>query len=367
MRTRRASLMVQAGRLAIGGNSPVSVQSMTNTDTRDVAATVAQIHRLQDAGCDLVRLAVPDAEAAGALTAIRKQCSIPLCADIHFDYRLALAALAAGIDKLRLNPGNIGDAGRVRQVVEAARARNVPIRIGVNAGSLEKDILARHGHPTALAMAESALRHVSWLEDLNFSAIAMSLKSSSIAVTVDAYRLVAARTAYPLHLGITEAGTLRTGTVVSAIGIGALLLEGIGDTLRVSLTAPPEEEVRLGRAILAALDLRHNGPRFISCPSCGRSTVDLIGIANRIEQGLEGLTTPLRIAVMGCEVNGPGEAAEADIGLACGRKASLIFRKGQIVRKIPNTNLVDDFLREVRAMATEGEDGRGEGDWCPGT
>lgn len=350
---RRATRPIRIGPLTMGGSAPVTVQSMTNTDTRDVAATVAQIHRLEAAGCDIVRLAVPDPEAAGALRDILPQVHVPLVADIHFDHRLALAAMAAGIHKLRLNPGNIGDAARVRTVVEEARQRGIPIRIGVNAGSVERDLLRRYGHPTPEAMVESALRHVSILEEMNFSDIVISLKSSDVAATVEAYRNLSGRVDYPLHLGITEAGTFMSGAVTSAIGIGALLLEGIGDTLRVSLTAPPEDEVRVGFEILRALEIRWRGPRFISCPSCGRTSVDLIQTAESIQHALVDVTAPIRIAVMGCEVNGPGEAAEADIGLACGQKASLVFRKGRVFKKIGNQTLVEDFVREVREFLEE--------------
>jgi (E)-4-hydroxy-3-methylbut-2-enyl-diphosphate synthase len=350
---RRTTRQVRAGGVAIGGDAPVAVQSMTNTPTRDAAATLDQIRRLAAAGCDLVRVAVPDADAAAALPRIVREAGIPVVADIHFDHRLALAALEAGVHKLRINPGNIGSQVRIRTVVQEAARRGVPIRIGVNAGSLEKDILRRHGHPTAEAMVESALRHVSILEELDFHDIVISLKASDIPMTVAAYRGMAVAVDYPLHLGITEAGTFLSGTVASAIGIGALLVEGIGDTLRVSLTAPPEEEVRVGFEILKVLELRLRGPRFISCPSCGRTAVNLIEIAESVERALADLTVPLRIAVMGCEVNGPGEAAEADIGLACGQKASLIFCKGAILRRIPNSNLVAEFCAEVRRLAGE--------------
>lgn len=345
---RRKTRTIRIGELTIGADSPVAVQSMTNTDTRDVQATVAQIHRLQEHGCDLVRVAVPDQAAAVCLSSIKNQISIPLVADIHFDYRLALEAIEAGVDKLRLNPGNIGSAERVRLVVEAARRRNIPIRIGVNSGSIGRTLLQKYGHPTAEAMVESALEHVRILEELNFHDIVISLKASDVAMTVSAYRLIAGQVDYPLHLGITEAGTFLSGTVASAAGIGALLLDGIGDTLRVSLTAPPEEEVRVGFELLKQLEIRTRGPRFISCPSCGRTTVDLVTVATEIERRLHDVTLPLKIAVMGCEVNGPGEAAEADIGLACGRKASLVFCKGEIYKKIPNKSLVDDFEKEVR-------------------
>ena len=350
---RRPSRPVRIGTVGVGGDAPVSVQSMTNTDTRDVAATVAQIHRLEARGCDLARCAVVDAQAAAALGEIIRQIHIPLVADIHFDHTLALAALAAGGHKIRINPGNIGSREKARRVVEEAKARQVPIRIGVNAGSLERDILKQHGHPTAAALVESAMRHVTLLEELDFHDIVISLKASDVPTTVAAYRDIARRVPYPLHLGVTEAGTQAAGTVVSAIGIGALLLDGIGDTLRVSLTAPPEKEIDAGFEILKALGIRQRGPRFISCPSCGRTSVDLIAITEAVERELADVQAPVQIAVMGCEVNGPGEAAEADIGLACGRAASLVLEKGRVVKKIPNDNLVTAFVAEVRRFLAE--------------
>ncbi|MBN2432164.1 MAG: flavodoxin-dependent (E)-4-hydroxy-3-methylbut-2-enyl-diphosphate synthase [Acidobacteria bacterium] len=353
---RRKTRTVAVGSLTIGDPAPVTVQSMTNTDTRDVTATLSQIRRLEGVGCEIIRLAVPDQAAADALPAIRAEVKTPLVADIHFDYRLALAALDAGVDKLRLNPGNIGDPPRVRQVVSEAKRRRIPIRIGVNAGSLARPLLRKYGHPCAEALVESALQHVAILEDLNFRDIVISLKASNVAMCVAAYRLMARQTDYPLHLGITEAGTFLTGTIASAAGIGALLLDGIGDTIRVSLTAPPEEEVRVGFRLLRVLDVRRHGPRFISCPSCGRTTVDLVGLANAIEERLAWVTQPVTIAVMGCEVNGPGEAAEADIGLACGRKASLIFQKGAVVKKITNDHLVEEFVREVAVFLHKREE-----------
>ena len=348
--TRRLTDTVQAGPVSMGGRHPIVVQSMTNTRTEDAAATLAQIRRLAECGCEIARVAVPHLEAANSLAAIVKGSPIPVVADIHFDHRLALAALEAGVHKLRINPGNIGSAARVAEVVNAARQRGVPIRIGVNAGSLGRELLRKYGHPTPEALVESALSHVRILQDLDFHAIVISLKASDIPLTVAAYRQLAEQVPYPLHLGITEAGTAYAGTVTSAIGIGALLLDGIGATIRVSLTAPPEEEVRAGFAILKALGLRRRGPRFISCPSCGRTAVDLIGLANDIETALGGLPDPVVIAVMGCEVNGPGEAAEADIGLACGQKASLLFQKGKVVKKLANANLAEAFVAEVHAF-----------------
>jgi len=353
---RRKTRSVAVGPVVIGGDAPVTVQSMTNTDTRDVPATLAQIVRLEAAGCEIIRLAVPDPVAADALPGIRAMTQTPLVADIHFDYRLALAALDAGVDKLRLNPGNIGDPERVRRVVAEAKRRRVPIRIGVNAGSLARPLLRKYGHPCAEALVESALQHVAILEALDFRDIVISLKASDVAMCVAAYRLMARQSDYPLHLGITEAGTFLTGTIASAAGIGALLLDGIGDTIRVSLTAPPEEEVRVGFRLLRVLDIRGRGPRFISCPSCGRTSVDLVALANAVEERLAWVEQPVTIAVMGCEVNGPGEAAEADIGLACGRKGSLVFRKGGVVKKIANDNLVEDFVQEVAAFLRQREE-----------
>lgn len=344
---------MQAGALPLGGGAPVAVQSMTNTDTRDAAATLDQIRRLAQAGCELVRVAVPDAEAADALGAICSGSPLPVVADIHFDYRLALAALKAGVAKLRLNPGNIGSAERVRLVAAEASSRGVPIRIGVNAGSLGKALLARYGRATPEAMAESALAHAAILESCRFSDIVISIKASDVRETVEACRIVARQTAYPLHLGITEAGDACAGAIYSAVGIGALLLEGIGDTVRVSLTAPPEQEIAAAFTILAAAGVRRRGPRFVSCPTCGRTTVDLVAIAAQVKQALADIAAPIRIAIMGCEVNGPGEASDADIGLACGKSASLVFRQGRKPLRISNTNLADTFVEQVRAFLDE--------------
>jgi len=348
--TRRPAGTVMVGPVSLGGGHPVVVQSMTNTKTEDAAATLAQIRRLAACGGELARVAAPTPEAAAALAGSVAGSPIPVVADIHFDHRLALAALEAGVHKLRLNPGNIGSATRVAEVVRAARERGVPIRIGVNSGSLGRELLRKYGHPTPEALVESALRHIRILQELDFHAIVVSLKSSDIPLTVAAYRQLAEQVPYPLHLGITEAGTTYTGTIASAVGIGALLLDGLGDTLRVSLTAPPEEEIRAGFEILKVLGLRLRGPRFISCPSCGRTSVDLIRIAGEVETALRDLAEPLVIAVMGCEVNGPGEAAEADIGLACGQQASLVFQKGKVVKKLANTDLAAEFVAEVRAF-----------------
>ncbi|MFZ5634821.1 MAG: flavodoxin-dependent (E)-4-hydroxy-3-methylbut-2-enyl-diphosphate synthase [Bacillota bacterium] len=355
MKTR--PLMV--GSVRVGGGAPVPVQSMTNTDTRDVAATVAQINELAAAGCEIVRVAVPDREAASALKAIKGQITVPLVADIHFDYRLALAAVDSGVDGLRINPGNIGGREKVRAVVAACRDRKVPIRIGVNAGSLERDLLEKYGGPAAEAMVESALRHVNILEQLNYNEIKVSLKASDVPLTIEAYRLIAQKVDYPLHVGVTESGTLRSGTVKSAVGIGALLAMGIGDTIRVSLTGHPVHEVRVGYDILKALGLRRRGVELISCPTCGRTQIDIISMANRVEDLLANVDRPLKVAVMGCAVNGPGEARHADVGIAGGKGEGLVFRKGRVLRKVPEERLVEELLREVFKLIGQGESDAG--------
>ncbi|MCR4400068.1 MAG: flavodoxin-dependent (E)-4-hydroxy-3-methylbut-2-enyl-diphosphate synthase [Syntrophomonadaceae bacterium] len=352
MRPRLRRRVVNLGGVPIGGEHPVVVQSMCSTDTRDVEATVAQIGRLQQAGCEVVRVAVVDMEAAAAIAAIRPRIGIPLVADIHFDHRLALASLAAGADGLRLNPGNIGGRDKVREVVAAARDRGVPIRVGVNAGSLDKALLERYGGPCAEAMVESALEHVAILEDMDFRDIKVSLKASSIPVTLAAYRMMAARCDYPLHLGVTEAGTRERGLIKSALGIGILLEEGIGDTIRVSLTADPEEEVWAAYQVLAGLGLRQRGPELISCPTCGRTEIDLIPIAEEVDRRLRGLAVPLKVAVMGCVVNGPGEAREADVGIAGGRGFGLLFKKGEIVGRVEESRLVDALMQEIEEMTS---------------
>ncbi len=320
---------------------------MTNTPTQDVAATVAQIQRLESAGCEIVRVAVPDAEAALAIAAIKTQIRIPLVADIHFDHRLAIVAAQNGADALRINPGNIGGGTKIRKVVDVAKARGLPIRIGVNAGSLEKDLLETYQGATAQAMVDSALRHVALLEDCAFDQIKISIKASDVPRTVEAYRLLASQTDYPLHLGVTEAGSLYAGTVKSALGIGMLLAEGIGDTLRVSLTRDPVEEVRVGFEILKALGIRQHGPEIISCPTCGRCGIDLFNVVEQIEKALLTRSTPVKVAIMGCVVNGPGEAKEADIGVAGGVNQGIIFRKGKVVKKVPQDALVDALLKEI--------------------
>lgn len=351
MITRKKTRAVWVGPVKVGGGAPVSVQSMTNTDTRDAGATVSQINQLVEAGCEIIRVAVPDMEAARALRSIMTQIKIPLVADIHFDHRLALAALEAGVHGLRINPGNIGGEERVAAVVAAAAGRGVPIRIGVNAGSLPKDLVRAHGGITPEAMVESALRHVRILEKLNFNAIKISLKASDVPLMISAYRMLAEKVDYPLHVGVTEAGTLLSGTVKSAIGIGVLLAEGIGDTIRVSLTGDPRHEVRIGYEILKALGLRRKGIELISCPTCGRTEIDLIGLAEEVEKRLSTLDVPLKVAVMGCAVNGPGEARHADVGIAGGKGEGVLFREGRVIRKVPGERLADELVQEVYALA----------------
>lgn len=336
--------------LAIGGGAPVVVQSMTNTKTADVDSTLVQISRLQQAGCQMVRLAVPDMEAAQALAQIRRQTDMPLVADIHFDYRLALASVQAGVDKIRLNPGNIGGADRVRQVAMACKERGIPIRIGVNSGSVEKDLLEQYGGPRPQALVESALRHVALLEQAGFFDIVVSIKASSVPDMVQANRLLAQRCGYAIHLGVTEAGTPASGVVKSAVGIGALLLDGIGDTIRVSLTADPVEEVPAAFRILQACGLRPNAPELVSCPTCGRTSIDLISLANRVEQAISKRSLPIKVAVMGCVVNGPGEAREADVGIAGGIHEAVLFRYGEIVEKIPEDAIIPRLIAEIKQM-----------------
>ena len=345
---RTQTKRIHAGGIAIGAGAPVTVQSMCNTKTRDVPGTLAQIRALYAAGCDIVRVTVPDAVSAEALADICRESPLPVVADIHFDYRLALVAVKAGAAKIRINPGNIGDAERVKAVADACGAAGVPIRIGVNSGSIEKHLLEKHGHPTAEAMAESAAGHIELLEKAGFYDICLSLKASSVPLTVAAYRLAAERFPYPLHLGVTEAGTSYMGTVNSAVGIGALLMEGIGDTIRVSLTADPVEEIKAGIAILKAAGLRSGGVRIVSCPTCGRTEIDLISAAKEVEARLAGCRRDITVAVMGCVVNGPGEAREADYGLAGGKGRGVLFRHGEIVGKVPEAELVPALLRMIK-------------------
>jgi (E)-4-hydroxy-3-methylbut-2-enyl-diphosphate synthase len=348
---RHRTKQIWVGNVAVGGDAPISVQSMTKTDPRNVAATVAQCLELQNVGCEIIRTAVPDMQAAQSLGAIKRSIDIPLVADIHFDYRLALTAIREGVDAIRFNPGNIGAEDRVKALVDAAGERNIPIRIGVNGGSLEKDLLARYGSPTPEAMVESALRHVHLLEKFGFTNMKISLKASDVPRTVAAYRLIAQKVDYPLHIGVTEAGTVNAGTVKSAVGLGILLAEGIGDTLRVSLTGSPVEEVRVGYEILKSLNLRQRGPIITSCPTCGRCEVDLASLAHCVEQRLAHLTYPLHIAVMGCVVNGPGEAKEADLGIASGKHSGLIFKQGEIFGKFSEDELVEVLCREAEKLA----------------
>ena len=338
------------GKLSIGGDSPISVQSMTNTDTRDVDSTVSQILRLEEAGCDIIRCAVPDREAAEALGKIIPQIHIPLVADIHFDSSLALQSIKNGVAKLRINPGNIGQKGKVRAVAEAAKDKGVPIRIGVNSGSLQKDILAKYGTVCPEALVESAMRHVEILEELDFHDIVISVKSSDVREMIECYRLISKKVDYPLHVGVTESGTIRKGTIKSSVGIGALLAEGIGDTIRVSLTGDPVEEVAVGREILKSLGYIEEGIEFISCPTCGRTQLDLIRIAGEVEKRLASVNKDIKVAVMGCAVNGPGEARRADIGIAGGNGEGLIFRKGEIIHKVKEADLVADLIKEIEKL-----------------
>ena len=343
------SRQIRAGAVAIGGGAPVTVQSMLNVPSTDVEGSVRQAKALEAAGCELIRAAVPDQAAVRLIAALKEAVSVPIVADIHFDYRLALESAAAGVDKIRINPGNIGDDSRVKAVADACRTRGIPIRVGVNSGSVEKEILAKYGGPTPEALVESALYHASLLERFDFHDIVLSLKSSTVDSTIRAYELCAARCDYPLHLGVTEAGTARMGLIKSAIGIGSLLQRGIGDTIRVSLTADPVEEVRAGQDILRALGLRP-GPQLVSCPTCGRTRIDLISIANEVERRLASCRKNIKVAVMGCVVNGPGEAREADVGIAGGKGEGLLFRKGQILRKVPEDRLVDELMLEIEKL-----------------
>ncbi len=348
---RKMTRQICVGSVKIGGGAPISVQSMTKTDTRDVSQTIAQIERLEAAGCDLVRLAVVDQEACDALARVKEAVRIPLIADIHFDHRLALRALDAGVDGLRINPGNIGGKARIAEIARAAKEWGIPIRIGVNAGSLEKDLLRRYGHPTARAMVESCLRHVQMLEDLDFHDIKVSVKASSVLRTIDAYRSLSERIDYPLHLGITEAGPPMVASVKSAVGLGILLAEGIGDTIRISVTGDPVEEVRIGWAILKALNLRRRGIDLVSCPTCGRCTTELAQVVAEVEERLRHIPAALTVAVMGCEVNGPGEAREADVGVAFGKGWGVLIKKGEVLGKYPESQLVDVLVAEVETMA----------------
>jgi len=356
--TRKKTRQITLGTIKIGGGAPVVVQSMCNSDTRDVESTLAQIRRLEQAGCEIVRLAVPDEEAAKALGRIRKGSPVPLVADIHFDHRLALEAVKQGVDGLRINPGNIGGKDKVAEVVRACNDKGVPIRIGVNAGSLEKHLLEKHQHPTPEAIVESAFGHIRILEDLHYTNIKVSLKASDVLTTVEAYRLFSKKADYPLHIGISEAGTLFSGTIKSGVGLGILLAEGIGDTMRVSLTADPVEEVRVAYEILKSLKIRQRGVNIISCPTCGRTEIDIIGLAEEVERRLMHVTEPLTVAVMGCVVNGPGEAREADVGIAGGKGIGLLFKHGEIVKKLPEAELADVLVAEVEKIIKKTVDSR---------
>lgn len=347
---RRNCKTVTVGKIKIGGKEPIAVQSMGNVPAHDVEGTVRQAIALRDAGCDILRIAVPDKQAVRLVDAVKTAVDIPLVADIHFDYQLALECAAAGIDKIRINPGNIGDDSRVKAVADACRARHIPIRIGVNSGSLEKEILAKYGHPTAQAMCDSALYHASLLEKFDFDDIVISIKSSHVPTMVEAYRLTAEACPYPLHLGVTEAGGERMGVIKSAMGIGSLLLAGIGDTIRVSLTADPVKEVEAGKDILKGLGLYEGGASLISCPTCGRTKIDLIGIADQVEERLKTVKKNVTVAVMGCIVNGPGEAKEADIGLAGGDGKVALFKKGQVIRTVPEADAVEELMKELETL-----------------
>lgn len=350
---RKKTRPISVGEVIVGGNAPISIQSMTNTDTRDVEATLRQIKKLEQAGCDIIRVAVPDEQAAQAIGPLKRGASIPIIADIHFDHRLAMIAMEQGADGLRINPGNIGDRDKVKTVVTMAKNCNIPIRIGVNAGSLEKQLLKKYGRATPEALVESALGHIKMLEELDFYNIKISIKSHDVPVTLRAYQLMAAAVNYPLHIGITEAGTIRSGTIKSAVGIGALLAQGIGDTIRVSLTGDPVEEIRVAIQILKSLGLRDAGATLVSCPTCGRCEIDLASIAEAVEMRIQNIAKPLKIAVMGCVVNGPGEAREADIGIAGGKREGLIFRHGQVIKKVAEAELLTSFYHELEEVLKE--------------
>ena len=347
---RRLSKTVYVGKVPMGGGHPITVQSMLNVPAQDVAGNVEQAKRLAAAGCDILRVAVPDQEAVRLIDALKQAVNVPIVADIHFDYRLALESAAAGVDKIRINPGNIGSEDRVKAVADVCRNRGIPIRIGVNSGSLEKEILAKYGHPTAEAMRDSALYHVSLLEKYDFHDIVLSIKSSDVPTMVQAYQLVADVCDYPLHLGVTEAGTERMGLIKSTAGIGALLLQGIGDTIRVSLTADPAKEVTAGIDLLRGIGIRNNTAMLVSCPTCGRTNIDIIGIAAQVEERLRTVNKPITVAVMGCIVNGPGEAREADVGIAGGKGKAVIFKKGQVVRTVEECCVVDELMKEIQEL-----------------
>ncbi len=347
---RRKTRKIKVGNIFIGGDSPISVQSMTNTDTRDAEATILQIKQLESVGCDIVRIAVPDIVAAKNISKIKSGISIPLVADIHFDYRLALEAIKQGIDAIRINPGNIGNEDRTRQVVEACKENNIPIRIGVNGGSLEKELLEKYNGPTPEAMVESAMKHIKILENLEFYDIVISLKNSDIRKSVEAYRLMSEKVDYPLHLGITEAGGIKKGTIKSSIGVGSLLVDGIGDTIRISLTGDPTEEIKVGKEILRSIGLLNDKIKIVSCPTCGRCQIDLIKLANQVEEKIDHIEKDITVAIMGCAVNGPGEAREADIGIAGGKGIALLFKNGEIIRRVPQEAIVKELLDEINKL-----------------
>ena len=351
---KRKTRRVWVGKVAIGGGAPISVQSMTKTDTRDVSSTIRQIKKLQKAGCEIIRVAVPDMGAVKVLSQIKQKINIPLVADIHFDYKLALKAVDSGVDKLRINPGNIGAKWKVKEITKAASERKIPIRIGVNAGSVPRDLLAKYKKASAKALVEAAVRHIKILEDLNFNDIVISVKAFDVPTTIQAYELVSKKTDYPLHLGITEAGLPQPGAIRSALGIGLLLAQGIGDTIRVSLTGDPVEEIRVGQEILKSLNLRDYGPIIISCPTCGRCEIDLISLTKKVERKVKNIHAPLKIAVMGCVVNGPGEARYADVGIAGGKGYGLLFRKGKIIGKVKEKDLIKALLNEVKGLLKKG-------------
>lgn len=347
---RKKTREIVIGNVKIGGNNNIAIQSMCNTDTRNIKATIEQIKRLEKEGCEIVRVAVPDMEACDAIKQIKQQINIPLVADIHFDYRLALKVMENGINKIRINPGNIGDTERIKQVITMAKQKNIPIRIGVNSGSLEKDILQKYGQVTPEGLIESALRHVNIIEQYDYENIVVSIKASNVPFSIQTYSMLSNKIDYPLHLGITESGTVSTGTIKSSVGIGAILSMGIGDTIRVSLTGDPVEEVKVAKEILKSLGLRKFGIEFVSCPTCGRTEVDLISIANQVEKHCKNINKDLKVAVMGCAVNGPGEAKEADIGIAGGKGYGLIFKKGEILKKVPENMLIPELLSLIEQM-----------------
>ncbi|RKI29984.1 flavodoxin-dependent (E)-4-hydroxy-3-methylbut-2-enyl-diphosphate synthase [bacterium 1xD8-6] len=349
---RERTKVIQIGGCLIGGGNPIAIQSMTNTKTEDVRATVSQILELEKAGCDIVRCAVPTMEAAAALAGIKEQIHIPLVADIHFDYRLAVAAIENGADKIRINPGNIGSKDRVQAVVDAAKERDIPIRVGVNSGSLEKELIEKYGRVTAEGLVESALAQVNLIENMGYGNLVISIKSSDVLMCIRAHELIAGQTDYPLHVGVTESGSLTAGNIKSAVGIGNILYQGIGDTIRVSLTGSPVEEVRSAKLILKALGLRRGGVTVVSCPTCGRTQIDLIGLAAKVEKLVENMDLSIKVAVMGCVVNGPGEAKEADIGIAGGKGEGLLLRKGEVIRKVPEENLLDALKEELDRLAS---------------